>query len=98
MDIKIKEFLLTPSLNSPTRFDLQREITRTKRESTETYRALEDLGYGMSLPSCIEHIISIKLTEKEDIVTLKEFITEYKNERDLILKETDLTINNVKQN
>jgi len=93
MEIKVNEFLITPSLNAPTRFDLQREIVRTKRESTETYRALEDLGYGMSLTSCIEYIISIKLKEKEDIVTFREYILEYKNARDLILNEANLTIN-----
>lgn len=42
----------------------------------------KDAGYGMLLQSCIERIIGHRLSQKEEVYTLKGYLKDYKKEID----------------
>lgn len=89
MNIKIDErFQLNQS--SPNRFDLVEKVVRQKKDSEDTYEAENILGYDMKIESCINTIISEKLKTKEETVTLKQFLEEYKKEKEQLLKTIKL--------
>lgn len=39
-------------------------------------------GYGMSMESCIKHIISKRISDKKEVWSLKEYVEEYKHQVD----------------
>lgn len=89
MNIKIDErFQLNQS--SSNRFDLVEKVVRQKKDSEDTYEAENTLGYDMKIESCINTIISEKLKTKEETVTLKQFLEEYKKEKEQLLKTIKL--------
>jgi hypothetical protein len=89
MNIKIDErFQLNQS--SPNRFDLIEKVIRQKKDSKDTYEAENVLGYDMSLETCVGNIISEKLKENKETVTLKQFLEEYKKEKEQLLKTIKL--------
>ena len=89
MNIKIDERF---QLNQTTanRFDLIEKVIRQKKDSEDTYEAENILGYDMQLESCINTIISEKLKDKKETVTLKQFLEEYKKEKEQLLKTIKL--------
>ena len=85
MQIKIKHYFLTPSVNAPTRWDLVQQVTRTKKETEEKYESTADLGYGFSLESALQTIIAIELKKKNQTVTFTDYLNAYKAERDEVI-------------
>jgi len=92
MKIKIHDYILTPSVNATRVWDLSQKITRnkvdkkTRVETGETYEDEQMIGYGMRLEACIMQIIADNLNKKEETVSLKQYLNEYKKEKDEILK------------
>jgi len=92
MTIEYEKYLLKQD-NS--RFNLIKKVTRNKldenkNETGETYEVEETIGYGFKLENAIKEIISDKLENNKSVVTLKEFITAYQKEVDLIYKMVKL--------
>lgn len=85
MIVKVKGFRMIPSVNAPVKWDLQKAVVRTKKESKEQYDDWEDCGYGMSMEHCAECIIAEELLDREEEVSLREYIEAYKKERQEIL-------------
>ena len=91
MNIKIGKYRINQSVNSA-RFDLVEVVKRQKKDKAtgkpngETYEAENNLGYDMRLESCIERIVINKLRENTKTVELKEFLEEYRKEKQEIEK------------
>jgi len=64
----------TPAL----RFDLRENYTGKNKdgEATEKYRVL---GYDMRLESCIHYLIMNEMHNKSDEVSLRKFVSKYKD-------------------
>lgn len=94
MNIKIDErFKLNQSTSD--RFDLIEVVTRQKvgkdrKPTGETYQSENIMGYDMSLENCIQKIVAEKLKVNESTVSLKEFLEEYKKEKEQLIKQIKL--------
>ena len=69
------------------RFNLYKAVTRTKEATGEKYDSQDSLGYGMSLDHCIETIITDSLADKQETLTLRQYIDEYKKLKTEVLKD-----------
>lgn len=93
MNIAYKNYKIvqTDSLNYDLRRTRQRktfEIVDGKRIDTGTTRDHdEELGYDMSLEWCINSIVKSELSEKQETVDLKTFLTEYNKAKQELLTE-----------
>jgi len=67
-------------------YDLIEKIERTKKKSNETYKSEKTLGYNMSLESAVNRVVKLKLKDYDVVLTLKEFLEEFKQIRDQINK------------
>lgn len=90
MDIAIHNFVLKPCIGSTTRFDIYEVIKRTKKKEKdsdpeETYDAEKDFGFGCTLENAIHKMISDRLANRKGVVTLQEYLIQYKSERSEIL-------------
>ena len=96
MIITYLDYKLEQSEHAPSRFDLIRKTIRTKRESEETYETDDIVGHGYLLENAIENIIYLEIKKKNEILTLKEFLNEFRKEKELVLNELKevLTIKN----
>lgn len=89
MNIKIDErFQLNQSTGN--RFDLIEKVVRNKKDSEETYEGENVLGYDMQIESCINLIIAEKFKDNKETVSLKQFLEEYKKEKEQLLKTIKL--------
>lgn len=73
------------------KFNLIKKVTRNRfdkdrKPTGETYEGEETVGYGFNLENAIKRIITDKLENDTSVKTLREFITAYQNEVDLIYK------------
>lgn len=83
MIIEEEDFRLESCGDSNCRFDL--EIIKTiKPKGGEPRQEMKIMGYGMSLLSCMKHIINSRIERKKDVLTLKEYLRFYKEETDKI--------------
>ena len=71
---------------STNRFNLEKEVMRTRKDSEEQYPAKISVGYDMKLETCMEDIISEELWRNNSVVTLKTFLSEYKREKEELIK------------
>ena len=83
MIIEYKNYVMKQTSNN--RFDLQEKITRTKKGTEENYEALNDLAYDVRLEYAIELIVFEELRKREETVTLKEYLREFKKEKEELL-------------
>jgi hypothetical protein len=95
--IKYEDYVMTPSIASPDRFDLGREVLKrrvgdgTRNNPTgEEYLGVDDLGYDMRLSTCFERI-AFELTNRalEGEVTIKEYLDQFQQERKKIIEAID---------
>jgi len=89
MIIKIDERFYLNQSNSD-RFDLVEKVVRSKKDSEETYEAENVLGYDMQIENCIKKIIAERLKDNKETVSLKQFLEEYKKEKEQLLKTIKL--------
>lgn len=92
MEILIENYLLKQTIADPTKFDLTKLVVRKKKDGT-SYGAENDIGFGLNIDTAIQKIIALNLLEKDATVTLREFIDEYKKERDKVLELTNTIFN-----
>ena len=85
MEIKIREYRLTPNDVCPDRFDLRKDVISRKKakdfqteEEREEYENNYILANGMTVPSCILLIIGYELQKDPSVVSLKEYLIAYK--------------------
>ena len=90
MKIKYKNYTFEPEGR---RFNLFKTIRAnkidktTKKPTGEEYDRDDVLGYGMSFDLCIETIISDLMCAKEEEMSLRQFIDEYKGLKIQLLEE-----------
>lgn len=61
-------------------FHLRKKVIATSKETGEKYETEDTIGYNMRLESCIKKIIHLNHCTKEETMSLKEYIKEYKEE------------------
>jgi len=83
MKIEYKSYLIKQTQSN--KFDLQEKITRTKKDTGESYEALSDLAYDVRLERAIELIVFEELRKREETVTLKDYLKEFKKEKEELL-------------
>ncbi len=72
------------------RFDLLEKVEAVKKATKEKYDSEYVLAYGVRLDRAVELIIHDKLKRNKSVVTLNEFLREYKKERNKIFEIIDL--------
>ena len=60
------------------------EILKEIKSKTNPRTEYVNAGYGLTLESAINRIIQVAITNKYDILTLKEYLEEYKRLKDEI--------------
>lgn len=97
MIIEEKDFKLTPVDNASKVFDLELLYTVNKGKSNERTEFRTE-GYGLRLNTAIEKIIMYRISNKypkEEIISLKTFLEEYKEESKKIKELCQESIENV---
>lgn len=89
MIIEYKDYKIVPSTNSAG-FDLVRKVERTKKDTTETYEGEDVLGYDMKIETIISTIIAIEMKKNVKTVSLQEFLTEYKSQKQELMNYVKL--------
>jgi hypothetical protein len=89
MIIEYKDYKIVPSTNSAG-FDLIRKVERTKKDTTETYEGEDVLGYDMKIETIISTIIAIEMKKNVKTVSLQEFLTEYKSQKNELMNYVKL--------
>lgn len=89
MIIEYKDYKIVPSTNSAG-FDLIRKVERTKKDTAETYEGEDVLGYDMKIETIISTIIAIEMKKNVKTVSLQEFLTEYKSQKNELMNYVKL--------
>lgn len=89
MIIEYKDYKIVPSTNSAG-FDLIRKVERTKKDTTETYEGEDVLGYDMKIETIMSTIIAIEMKKNVKTVSLQEFLTEYKSQKNELMNYVKL--------
>lgn len=89
MIIEYRDYKIVPSTNSAG-FDLIRKVERTKKDTTETYEGEDVLGYDMKIETIISTIIAIEMKKNVKTVSLQEFLTEYKSQKQELMNYVKL--------
>jgi len=84
MNIEYKNYVIAQSQSD--RFHLQKKVLRKKKDDETEYEVLDDMAYDVKLDSAINFIIHEELSEKKETVTLKEFLNEFKREKEELMK------------
>ena len=79
MIIEESDFRLENSSDFSQFWDLELLYT-VKPKSGEPRQEFKNAGYGLTLESAIKRVINYRLSNKKEIYTLKEYLSEYKNE------------------
>lgn len=96
MVIEEQDFKLTPVSESGKLFDLEVLYTVNKGKSNERTEFRTE-GYGLSLNSAIERIVMYRISNKypkEEIITLKTFLNDYKEEVNKIKELCQTSVDN----
>ena len=79
MIIEESDFRLENSNDFSQFWDLELLYT-VKPKSGEPRQEFKNAGYGLTLESAIKRIINYRLSNKKEIYTLKEYLSEYRKE------------------
>jgi len=88
LEVTYKNYTLKRA--SKGRFDLWAKVKKKKihpvtKKATGGYHIVDDnFGYDMVIESCIRDIIEMELDRKHKVLTLKEYLQEFKKERKII--------------
>ena len=85
MLIKGDFYRLTSIDDSSPFWDL--ELLKTIKSKTNPREEFVNAGYGMPLESAILRIINFAISRKHDTLSLSEYLTEFKKEKECIMKE-----------
>ncbi len=75
MKIKYEKYTIEPENNQ---FNLYKSVKSIKKDTGLEYEREENMGWGMRYETCIERIIKDKLAERDEIISLRKYIDEYK--------------------
>jgi hypothetical protein len=79
MIIEESDFRMTQSGDNSLFWDLElKHIVRPKGKPSR--EELKESGYGMPLVTCLKKVALYRLSQKQEIYTLKEYIKEYSRE------------------
>lgn len=81
MVIEEKDFKMTNSEGGLWDLELLHTVRPKGKPSREEFQ-IE--GYGMTILNCLKKIINYRLSKKQDVYTLKEYLRDYKKELDEI--------------
>ena len=91
---------MTPNDGSSDRLDLEKIVTKTRKakedQAEEKYEGSNIMGYSMRFTTCIEKIITEetnKKHKKDQIIELKEYIAEYKRQKEELKQYIDEVFN-----
>ena len=82
MRIEEEDFIMEQVSDTSFFFDLElkvlvKEKIKGKVTGNENYK-FKKAGYGMPLENCIKKIVLNRLNQKQEVYSLKEFMSEYK--------------------
>jgi len=83
MNIKINDTYTLVSDDG--RFTVTKEVVREKMDfktrvkTGEVHTVTEELAYGLKLEHAIEYVIRVTLEDRPGVVTLKEYLQQYKS-------------------
>lgn len=77
MVIQEKDFLLEYDEDN-NRFDLSLLYVKNAKNPEKRVEEFKIYGYGMTLDSCLSTIINIRISKKFTVLTLKEYLKEYR--------------------
>lgn len=80
METKIEylSYVLEPETVAAGRFNLYKKGKGKKKDSNEITDTYTNIGYGMTLESCISKIAHLSVLKDERVIELKQFVKEYK--------------------
>lgn len=87
MTITYLDYKIEPCDNAVGKFDLSRKGVSKKRDSEEIYEIEVNMGYAYTLESAIQKIIYLEIEKKNETLTLKEYLNEFRKMKDEILNE-----------
>ncbi len=85
MTIEEKDFTLEYN-DTNSKFDLYLLHVVNAKDETKRREELKIEGYGMSLESCFRNIINYRIDKNHEILSLKEYIEEYRKEKDELMR------------
>ena len=87
MNIKFRNYLLTPATGVEDRFDLSKIVTATTksdkkqidgRKKGDKYETTKEISYGLRVEEGLQKIILLCVAENTDTSDIKGFLDEYK--------------------
>jgi len=87
--IEESDFKLTAA-NDYSTFDLELMYVVNAKDSEKRREEFKDAGYNMSLEKCIQLIINYRLHKRIDVTSLKEYLKEYREERQKLMELVNL--------
>lgn len=84
MIIKIGDFTLKPSMNS-IHYDLVMDGVSVNKETGASKQVERVIGYDMSVPRCLDHIIAYNLKSDDSVVPLEQFLESFKETTERVL-------------
>jgi len=84
MTIQYKEYTLEPEGNA---FNLYKNVPTESKKGVKGFRD-DVMGFAMRFETCIEAIIKDKMASRDEILTLRQYIDEYKELKDEVLLNT----------
>lgn len=95
MNIKFRNYQLTPATGVEDRFDLQETVNATVkgdkkridgRKKGDKYVTQRDVAYGLKLEEGLQKIILFCVAEKKETSDIKGFLEEYKSVKNELFK------------
>ena len=85
MTIQDIDFKIIPINENSYFFDL--ELLKEVKGKVETREEFKNVGYGLTLENCIKKITMFRISKKQEIYTLQQFLTEYKKINDELISK-----------
>ena len=86
MKILIGNYILHQSTNATSQFDVFKKVVRQKGKNIGQ-EGEKNIAYAVSLDRAIHLITNEELSERTETVSLKQFLEEYKKQREIFQKQ-----------
>jgi len=87
MKIKFLEYTMEPE---DVRFNLYKSIKRINEKTQQQYDDELNIGYGMTFEHCVDRIAKDILADRGEVLTLRQYISEYRKIKDEILEVANI--------
>lgn len=88
MIIEERDFRIIPINENSYFFDL--ELLKEVKGKSEIREEFKNVGYGLTLVNCIKKIVMFRISKKAEILSLQQFLTEYKKINDELVSRYNL--------